>query len=141
MLTCDHIFLPFLFPSSFLRRQLLPSCFQFNELDREKFSRCLLRVSAQNDSALICLHSMAHEVAFKRSGRWLFFLSGWFLSCRPMVLARYVTALAPVSRPVGPLFSIESWPLSDDLHYGLDLTQKPNRTSFAKQQLTSSTCT
>ena len=60
-------------PSSLLRRQLLPSYFKFNELDREKFSRCLLRVSAQKDSAPICLHSIAHEAAFKRSGRWLFF--------------------------------------------------------------------
>ena len=48
-----------------------------------------------------------------------------------MVLARrYVTALAPVSRPVGPLFSVELWPLSDNLHYGLALTtsgESPHR--------------
>ena len=75
----------------------------------------------------------------KDPGAGFFFLSGWFLSCQPMVLARYVTALAPVSRPVGPLFSVELLcPLSDDLHHGLALTQNPNQTSYAKQQLTSS---
>ena len=55
-----------------------------------------------------------------------------------MVLSRYVTALYRFRVLLGHFFfsRVVAWPLSDDLHYGLALTQNPNQTSFAKQQLT-----
>ena len=104
MLTCDHIFLPYFSSPLFYVVSSSRPILSSTNLTWKNFQDALSESKPKMILLQFACIQWPMKLLLKDPGAGFFFLSGWFLSCRPMVLARYVTALAPVSRPVGPLF-------------------------------------